>query len=147
MKTQVSILVKNESLFSRFFSILWFINIFKKMSVEVYIDSMDNQRTLKASAEPYLIDMEPGEHQMLFSDPRAASKAAFKGLTGAFLGMAAAGAAGGSMLGGAAMGYDDASGGSVKDNVVSFTLREGDVLKISAQPKHNGSVKVKLLKK
>ena len=31
MKTQISILVKNESLMSRFMSFLWFINIFKKM--------------------------------------------------------------------------------------------------------------------
>ena len=30
MKTQVSILVKNESLYSRFMSFMWFINIFKK---------------------------------------------------------------------------------------------------------------------
>lgn len=146
MKTQVSILVKNESLTSRFFSFLWFINIFKKMSVEVYLDTMDNKRVLKASKEPYLIDVEPGEHELLFADPRAGSKAAFKGVTGAIFGASIAGASGGSMIGGAAMGYDDASGDSVKDNIVSCMLKEGDVLRISAKPKHNGSVKVKILK-
>lgn len=146
MQTQVSILVKNESLFSRFFSILWFINIFKKMSVEAYLDSENNKMVLKARNEPYLIDVTPGQHQLLFSDPRAGSKAVFKGLTGAFLGAAFAGAAGGSMIGGASIGYEDASGGTVKDNVVSFTLVDGDLLKLSVKPKHNGSVKVKILK-
>lgn len=146
MKTQVSILVKNESIVSRFFSFLWFINIFKKMSVEVYIDSMEHKFVFKARKNPYRINVAPGSHEMMFVDPRAGSKAAFKGITGAIFGAAMSGAGGGSMIGGAAMGYDDWSGTSVKDNIVSFTLNEGDILKLSVKPKHNGSVKVKLLK-
>jgi hypothetical protein len=146
MQTQVSIQVKNESIVSRFFSIMWFINIFKKMSVDAHIDSEGNVQTLKASKEPYLIDLEPGAHQILFTDPRAAGKKAFKAVTGAFMGAAVGGAFGGSMLEGAAWGADGASGGAVKNGIVSFTLRDGDVLRLSAKPKHNGSVKVKILK-
>ncbi len=146
MKTQVSILVKNESLFSRFMSFLWFINIFKKMSVNVFIDSEDNMQTLKASKEPYLIDLEPGEHQLLFTDPRAKSKARMKAVTGAFLGATASGAFGGSFLDGAVMGYDGAYDGTVRNGVIAFTLNEGDVLKLWCKPKSNGSVKVKVIK-
>ena len=147
MKTQVSILVKNESLFTRFFSFLWFINIFKKMPIEIYIDSMEDKMVLKASNEPYLIDVEPGQHEILFVDPRAGSKAVMKGLTGAILGASVMGGAGGSFIGGAVMGYESASNTSIKNNVVSFTLNEGDVIKLSAKPKHNGNVKIKVLNK
>lgn len=87
MKTQVSILVKNESLYSRCMSFLWFINIFKKMSVQVWIDqdpetARTPTKTLKASKEPYEIDLEPGPHTLYFTDPRAGSKAAFRKFTG-----------------------------------------------------------------
>ena len=146
MKTQVSILVKNESLFSRAMTLLWFINIFKKMPVDVYIDSEDNKQTLKPSKEPYLIDLEPGQHEILFADPKAKQKAVSQALTGAILGASMAGAGGGSMLGGAAMGYDSAYDGTVRNGVVRFTLNEGDTLKLRVKNKRNGSVKVKVLK-
>lgn len=71
MKTQVSIYVKNASIFSRLWSFLWFINIFKKMSVNAYIDSKDTPpQRLKARSEPYLIDLAPGSHTIVFADPR-----------------------------------------------------------------------------
>ena len=147
MKTQVSILVKNESLFSRAMTLMWFVNIFKKMSVDVYIDSMENKMTLKAQNEPYLIDVEPGQHEIMFMDPKAGSKAVSRGITGAFLGAGIMGGAGGSLLGGAMMGYESASNTSVKDNVISFALNEGDLMEISVQCKSNGSVKLKVLNK
>lgn len=148
MKTQISILVKNESLLSRFMSFLWFINIFKRMPVNVWIDDGEAAPTvLKASKTPYLIDVEPGYHQILFTDPRAKNKQAFGAVTGAFVG-GAFGLAAGDGLFGAAAGADAFAGGStVRDNVVECTLNEGDVLKLSAKPKRNGSVKVKILKK
>lgn len=147
MKTQISILVKNENIISRFFSLLWIVNIFKKMPVDIIIDdpSAAPQR-LKASREPYLIDLAPGSHQILFTDPRAAGKAAFKAVTGAFMGAAISGAAGGSFTAGAVLGADSVSGNSVKNGVLSFNLREGDILRVSAKPKRNGSVKIKILK-
>lgn len=145
MQTQVSILVKNESIVSRFFSFLWFINIFKKMPVDVYIDSENNKQTLKARREPYVFDLEPGQHIIVFADPRAKSKAAFGAVTGALLGGTFNMAAGGSFFGGAADAYS--FDGTVRNGCIDFTLQEGDLLKLSAKPKRNGSVKVKKLKK
>lgn len=147
MKTQISILVKNESLVSRFFSFLWFINIFKKMSVNVWID--DDKvpaKVLKANKEPYLFDVEPGYHQILVTDPRAKSKQAMRAVTGAFVG-GSFGLAAGDGLGGMAAGADLFSGSTIRDGVVECELKEGDVLKISVKPKNNGNVKIKLLKK
>lgn len=147
MKTHISILVKNESLFSRFMSFLWFINIFKKMSVNVWIDDDSVEPSvLKANKEPYLFDVEPGHHSILVTDPRAKSKQAFKAVTGAFVG-GAMGLGVGSGMAGAAAGADLFSGSVVRDNIVECNLNEGDVLKISVKPKNNGSVKIKILKK
>lgn len=146
MKTQISILVKNESIFSRFMSFLWFINIFKKMPVNVWIDDDTTApKVLKANSEPYVFDVTPGYHAVLVTDPRAGSKKAFNAVTGAFVG-GAMGMAGGSTLAGMAAGAEAFSGSTVRDGVVECTLTEGDVLKISVQPKNNGSVKIKILK-
>ncbi len=84
MQTQISILVKNEALLSRFMSFLWFINIFKKMSVTVWIDDDNVPPTvLKPRKMPYLIDVEPGYHAILVTDPRAKSKQVMRAVTGA----------------------------------------------------------------
>lgn len=145
MNTQISILVKNESFVSRLFSTTF--GIFRKMPVDIVIDDPNAApQRLKASKEPYLIDLAPGNHQILFTDPRAKKKARSKAIVGAMMGAAAGAAYGGSIFGGAAAGADAFSGASAKDGVLSFSLQEGDVLKVSAQPKRNGSVKVKILK-
>lgn len=145
METGVSILVKNESLLSRFFSLLWIINIFKKMSVNVYIDSEDDMVTLKADKEPYIIDLDPGEHTLVFEDPRAGGKSAFRAITGGFLGLAFGLAAGGSGIDEAISWGSDAGDGAVQNGVVQFELYEGDMLELSAKPTRKGGVKVKFL--
>ena len=61
MKTQLSILVKKETLMARMQSFLWFITIFKKTGVEISIDGGPSQ-LLAASKEPYLFDGTPGCH-------------------------------------------------------------------------------------
>gem|GEM_PF-5805612 len=145
MKSQVSILVKNENIASRFFSLMWIVNIFKKMSVDMYIDQGAAQR-LKARNEPYVIDLTPGQHEIAFTDPRAGGKVAFNSLLGGLFGASMAGAGGGSMIGGAIIGSEASHGTTVKNGVVRFTINEGDILKLSAKPKRDGSVKVKVLK-
>lgn len=148
MKTQISILVKNESLLSRFMSFLWFINIFKRMPVNLWIDDMNgNPNVLKAHRNPYIVDIEPGYHQLMFTDPRAKNKQAFRAVTGAFVGGAFGLAAGDGLFGAAAGAEAFAGGSTVRDNIVECTLNEGDLLKLSVKPKRNGSVKVKILKK
>lgn len=146
MKTQVSILVKNDSLYSRAMTFLWFINIFKKMSVNVQIDNGQVQ-ALKANDEPYVFDLEPGAHTIVFTDPKAKSKARSRAMTGALLGMAATGAAGGSMLAGAAMGAEAGAGNTIREGVAEFTLADGDIFKLSCQNTRKGGVKVKQIKK
>ena len=146
MKTQISILVKNESLLSRFMSFLWFINIFKKMSVNVWIDDDSGKpHVLTAREKPYVVNVAPGHHDLLFTDPRAKSKQAFKMATGAFAGFAFGLGAGAGMAG-AAAGADLFSGAQIRDGVVSCNLNEGDRLNIMVKPKHNGSIKIKILK-
>lgn len=147
MQTQISVLVKNESLLSRFMSWMWFINIFKKMSVNCFLDGSEEAQVLKARKEPYLIDVEPGVHEIMFTDPRAKSKNAFRSATGALVGGAFGLAAGGSSaISGAMIGAQDART-AIHDSAVQCTLQEGDVLRLSVKPKNNGSVKVKVLKK
>ena len=148
MNTQISILVKNEPLLSRFMSFLWFINIFKRMPVNVWIDDGDVPPVvLKASKEPYIFNVDPGYHVIQVTDPRAGSKKAFRAVTGAFMG-GAFGLAAGDGLGGMLMGADMAAGGSrINDSCVECNLNHGDLLKISVRPKSNGSVKIKILKK
>ncbi len=148
MKTHISILVKNEALLSRFMSFLWFINIFKKMRVNVWIDDETiPPAVLKANKKPYVFEVDPGFHEIKVTDPRAGSKQAFKAVTGAFVG-GAFGLAAGDGLGGMVSGAELASGGSmVRDSIVSCNLNQGDMLKISVKPKSNGSVKIKILKK
>ena len=148
MKTQISILVKNEALLSRFMSFLWFINIFKRMPVNVWIDNGDAPPiVLKASSEPYVFDVNPGSHSILITDPRAGKKQAFRAVTGAFVG-GAFGLGVGAGVSGMIAGAELAAGGSqINDSVVNCNLGPGDVLKISARPKNNGKVKIKILKK
>ena len=67
MKTQVSILVRNASLYARAKTLFWFVNIFKKLPVNVWIDedpetAKNPTMVLKASEKPYEIDLAPGHH-------------------------------------------------------------------------------------
>ena len=147
MKTQVSIYVKNASILSRLWSFLWFINIFKKMSVDAYIDTKDTPpQRLKARSEPYLIDLAPGSHAIVFVDPKAGEKKLARWFTGAFLGFSGGlvGSMDDALAAGSAWGNAFA-GNQAHDNAVQFSLREGEVLKIQVQPKLNGSVKTKFL--
>ena len=148
MNTQVSIKVKNASIISRCMSLLWFINIFKKMSVDAYIDSQDAKpMRLKARSDPYVIDLTPGVHTIAFVDPQAGMKKMTRWMTGAFIGFSAglSGSMNGAMVAGSSLG-DAFAGNTIRENGVQFSLNEGDVLKIQVQPKSSGSVKIKFLK-
>lgn len=142
MKTQLSILVKNETFYTRFFGGgLWFINIFKKLPLDVVLDG--NKQRLKAAAEPYVFDVTPGEHSLQVIDPRARTKKRDKALTGAIFGAAAVGAAGGPMTLGAALGASGIRAG--QDGLAELYIEEGATLKISCQATRNGDVNIKQL--
>ena len=86
MKTQVSILVRKESLYStikwKLFGhpFLWFLYIFKEPSgVNIWIDKgSENERymELEQRSKPHMIDLEPGYHEIVFEDENAGSKGA-----------------------------------------------------------------------
>lgn len=148
MKTQVSILVKNATLYTRAMSLLWFINIFRKMPVDVRFDSENATPVrLKAQKEPYIFDVAPGEHELYFTDPKSGGKALSRAITGGILGMAVTGATGGSMLAGGAIGADAAYDTAVRDGYAGFTLNEGDLLELWCRPTRKGGVKVRAVKK
>lgn len=153
MKTQVSILVKNEPLLSRasgsFFAAF---NTFKKMPVFAVIDDPNAEPlVLKARKEPYDIELAPGSHVIQFIDPRAEKKAKTmqfwkKAYAGAFLAGASA-AGGGSLIDGALFGAaTTANKTTVRENYFECTLNQGDEVRISVQIKSNSKVKIKVLK-
>ena len=147
MNGQISITVKNASIFYRFYTFLWFINIFRKMSVDAYIDSPNAKpQRLKARKEPYLIDLAPGAHMIVFADPTAGEKRLNRYLSGAFAGFSL-GLVGGMQSAfdlGSSMG-DAFAGNRAQDNTAQFFLQEGEVVKLQVQPKMNGSVNIQYL--
>ena len=142
MQTQLSILVKKETLMSRMQSFLWFITIFKKTGVEVSIDGGPAQ-LLPAKKEPYLFDLTPGTHEVTFVDPRAAGKQAYGKFTNLFLGFIFSVSTDGAI----GMSDFDNGGTTVRDGYLQCNLVEGDLLKVSARGDRKGGVKVKILKK
>ena len=142
MKTQLSILVKKETLMSRMQSFFWFITIFKKTAVEVSIDGAPAQ-LLPARKTPYLFDVGPGAHEVTFVDPRAGGKQAYGKFTNLFLGFIFAVSTDGAI----GMSDFDNGGATVRDGYLQCNLVEGDLLKVSARGDRKGGVKVKILKK
>jgi hypothetical protein len=143
MNTQLRITVRNASFPNKFFTLLWFVNIFKTTKVQVWIDDPNSTPTvLKARKEPYEIPVEPGEHNVFFFDPDIKSRVRFNNLTKKMtLGVigASAGLAMGSGVGAAAMA-GAMSGGQravVKDNVLSCALADGDELAVTVKPKRS----------
>lgn len=145
MKTQVHLYVKNETLYTRFFGGgLWFINIFRKLPLDIAVDG-DKQR-YKPQAEPYVLDLAPGTHVIEGRDPRAFTKKASKAMTGAIMGAAAMGAGGGSMISGALLGADAVSSNVTREGMCSVELEEGSIIKISCQANRKGGVVFKAVK-
>lgn len=153
MKTQVSILVKNEGFWSRTSATLfWFVAMFKKTSLYVRIDDPNAQPlVLKARKEPYEIELTPGNHILEFIDPRTEKKQKYtklmKKTTGALMWSSFSGASGGSMIGGAIYGAETSGNKTTThENFFQCSLNPGDEVRISAQAKMSGKVKVKVLK-
>lgn len=144
MKTSVSILVKNENLWTKAnSSLLWFIKIFQKSKVLVSVNGAEPVE-LEASKDFHVIEVEPGHVTLQFTDPGAKAKATHKKMAGCLIGLSAGLAFGGSGVSEAMIGSEMAKS-SVKEDILECDLQEGDDLKISCVSKGNGRVKVKLL--
>ena len=140
MKTQLLVTVKNANPVTKIYSsLLWFIEVFKKSKINVWIDSMDSAPiTLTARSQPYAIEIAPGEHIIYFDDPKSASRAKLTalgknlGAAGAGIGMASGG------IGGAIIGASVATSGKrteVRENVLHCVLMDGDELPVIVKPK------------
>lgn len=139
MKTQIQLYVKNESFGTRFFGGgLWFINIFRKLPIDIAIDG--NKVRYKPQDEPYVIDLAPGQHIIEGRDPRALGKKADKALTGAIMGAAGLGAGGGSMIAGAVIGASAASSNVTQTGACIAELKDGDIIKLSCQANKKGAI-------
>lgn len=150
MKAQVSILVKKESVISKFFSFISILDLFKKTAVYIYIDNPESDPIyLEAREEPYFLELEPGQHQMLFQDSKKLKKKAAGGLmkvaSGVALGAFNMGL-GGSFTSGFSTVMDMKSPNGVQDGMASFILEEGEVIQLLCRPSRKGSVNVKRLK-
>lgn len=145
MKTQLHLYVKNESFATRFFGGgLWFINIFRKLPIDVAVDG--NLTRYAPKEEPYVIDLAPGVHVIEGRDPRARTKKADKALMGAIMGAGAMGGSGGSLVAGAILGAEAASSNVEQTGACSIELKEGDIIKISCQANKKGAIKFKYVK-
>ncbi len=143
MKTQLQVLVKDESFLSKCQSTVWFVSIFKKS--KIYLELDGEAKELKASKEPYVFDLNPGTHYLLVSDPKAKSKRRKRAVTGAIVG-ATFGMMAGNVDTMVSFGSDMAgtfAGNVGEDGSVEFTVDEGDIIKISCKATLKGGVKIK----
>ena len=151
MKTQVSIFVEGGSLTDKIVDfgnrgIRSFFSPAEPPAVEIRIDDKAAIK-LEARTEPYLIDVEPGQHRIQFTDSAKAGKGMLKEVFR--LSLAICSGILSLVWGGSAGGFSDVmavtGGKKVEDNVASLVLKEGDLVKLSCKPTSGGKVKVKIL--
>lgn len=142
MKTQLSILVKKESLFSTMFAWHPIWDRSPRSYIKVWIDSETAKPLeLVPRKEPYLIDLEPGVHQLVIKDGKKKIgmdkifKVSMVMATSALFSSLDAGAD-------VALGM---SGKKIEDGYAAFELGEGDTFKISCKATNTGVVKVKAI--
>ncbi len=153
MKTQLSVRVKKESFYSKMMGKFYLgpLSMFGKRPIIVSIDGKEQK--LLPSKKPYLLDIEPGSHQVDFIDPQRKAKHAGQAVNKAW--DAAMGAAVGAAVGGGAMGAYMGATGAAQISETSFNMlndggsvqvniKEGDILKLKCRAQRNGSVKVEL---
>ena len=152
MKTQLSVIVKKESLYSRMIG-KWTwgpLSFFGSRPMELYLDG--KVYSMNPSGKAYEYDLAPGTHMIRFHDPKQDQKRAFSrfnaSFQGAVWGFAAAGATGGSTLLGAILGEKVGSsmrGAVHEDGTLEVTMQDGDVLKLECRSNSKGVVKVKAI--
>lgn len=151
MKTQISVLVKAESMISKGNSnrFLGPFALLTKSKVIMVLDGKEHE--LVENKTPYVFDVEPGEHQIQFIDPKKANKdfarsvdKVFTGTVGAIVGAAGGSLAAADVLSDVGTLFDI---GEIKGGAANILMREGDVLKLSCKGNSSGIPKVTVLKK
>ncbi len=143
MGATIKVRVKDESLMTKMRGLLWFVRIFQKSKVNVYIDGQKNE--LVARDEPYSFNVSAGTHTLKLEDPRGKSKKRGRKVTGAVLGAAVGFGMSGSMWGGALGALDGVSfrSSAKKDGSTEIDLAEGSTLAFSCQATKKGDIKIK----
>ena len=147
MQTQISLLVKGDSLGSMAKTALSVRKLIERAGVIVKVDGYPFE--LKASRDPYLMDVDPGPHEITAKDMREDLKKAsgrdFKVATGLFLGGMSGGLGG--MMRGAAEGFESAENDerNSEENRVEFSLQEGDMIRLELVADARGVVNIKIL--
>lgn len=152
MKTQISVLVKGETLMGKLNSNR-FLGPFALLTKSKVIMVLDGKKhELAKSKQPYIFDVEPGQHQIQFTDPKKGNKEFAKSIdkvTAGAIGFAI-GAGSGNTVAGSVLAEDFASlvpGRKIEGGVANIILNEGDILKLSCQGNSSGVPNVKVLKK
>lgn len=150
MRTQLLVTVKDAGMMTKAqSSLLWFVEIFKKSQINVWIDNLDSEPiTLTAQSKPYELSLNPGEHIIYFDDPKREKRAKLNSLgqnlvMGSFaagMGSASGGLAGGAIAAALATGNKRSE---VRENVLLCVLAEGDELAVTVKPLKK-KVKVKI---
>lgn len=145
MKTQISVLVKGETMMGKMTkNVVWFVGLVTKSKVLLVLDGKEHE--LEESKDPYVFDVEPGQHQIQFVDPKKANKDFMKGVNKATAGVLGFAVGGGSFT----LAESAASlvpGSEIEGGAANIMLNEGDILKLSCQNTGSGVPKVKVLKK
>lgn len=150
MKTQISVLVKAESMMgkSNAHRMLGPLALLTKSSVILVLDGEEHE--LKESKTPYVFDVTPGRHVLQFVDPMKDKKDRARALDNLFT-SATVGIVG--LLGGAgwlgfeAGDFSDLFTGVTEDGAVEVNLGAGDIIKLACKGTGKGIPKVTVLKK
>lgn len=147
MKTQLSILVKGDWMMKYTSLPIWILS--KKPYIGLYIDKGPDEGgeliKLKLSRKPYIIDIEPGEHQFWFIDSNSGSRKLLSGAVKLSVGAALGTFAGSTTAGVTAALAVSANDKYIQDNYMHLMLQEGDLFKISVKPGKKGIVKIQEL--
>ncbi len=151
MKTQISVLVKGESLMGKAngHRFLGPLALATKSTMIFVLDGEEHE--LKESKTPYVFDVAPGKHDINFIDPlkgrKDASRAFDKAVASAMAGIV--GVLGGEPVLGFEMADDIGSmfGGVTEDGGAEIHLNEGDIIKLSCKGNGKGVPTVKVLTK
>lgn len=150
MKTQLSITVKGDWLMK--YTSFWTIFPSRKPYIGLYIDKAPGEGgeliKLKMSKAPYVIEIEPGEHQFYFVDSNVKNKKILSGSIKFAMGMAFGaftGSLNNAVLATSRAMDISASKKEIRDNYMHLTMQEGDLFKISVKPGKKGIVKIQEL--
>ena len=147
MQTQISLLVKGDSLGSMAKTAFSVRKIIERAGVIVEVDGYPFQ--LKASKEPYLMDVDPGPHEITAKDLREDLKKSSGRTFKMGMGMALGGMTGGvgGMLRGMADGFEasEREERNTEENHLKFSLQEGDIIRLELVADAKGVVKITIM--